>query len=175
MSKVEGEHCAFCHKKTLTLMEDLKEIPYFGKVYIFSMSCSSCNFNKSDVEAVAQNEPVKYTFEIENKEDLKVRVVKSGSASIKIPQLKMDVRPGPASQGYVSNIEGVLNRFKKIIEKERDNAEDKVIRKKAKSLLKKLWNVELGEQKLKIIIEDPTGNSAIVSEKAKKEKLKVKL
>jgi C4-type Zn-finger protein len=37
-----------------------------------------------------------------------------------------------------------------------------------------LWKVECGEQKLKIIIQDPTGNSAIISEKTKIEKLKRK-
>ena len=39
-------------------------------------------------------------------------------------------------------------------------------------MLKKLWKVECGDEKLKIIIEDPSGNSAIISEKAKVEKLK---
>jgi len=81
------------------------------------------------------------------------------------------MEPGTASTGFLSNIEGLLNRFKKIIESERDNAEDQSIRKKAKNLLKKLWKVELGEEKLKIIIEDPSGNSAIVSDRAETKKL----
>jgi C4-type Zn-finger protein len=40
--------------------------------------------------------------------------------------------------------------------------------------LKKLWKVECGDLPLKIVIEDPTGNSGIISEKTKIEKLKVK-
>src|SRR3989344_2983314 len=108
---------------------------------------------------------------IENEDDMKVRVIKSSEATVKIPQMRMSMEPGTASTGFLSNIEGLLNRFKKIIESERDNAEDQSIRKKAKNLLKKLWKVELGEEKLKIIIEDPSGNSAIVSDRAETKKL----
>jgi len=46
------------------------------------------------------------------------------------------------------------------------------VKRNAKNLLKKLWKVELGDEKLKIVIEDPSGNSAIISDKAVSEKLK---
>ena len=39
-------------------------------------------------------------------------------------------------------------------------------------LLKKLWKIELGEEKVKIVIEDPSGNSGIISEKAVVSRLK---
>ena len=48
------------------------------------------------------------------------------------------------------------------------------MRKKAKNLLKKLWKVECGDEQLKIVIEDPSGNSAIVSERAVVSKMKGK-
>ncbi len=173
MEKLEKQPCPFCHNKTLTLIEDVMDIPYFGKCYLFSMSCSSCNYNKSDVEAKERKEAIRYTFEVTNKKNLNVRVVKSSEATIKIPQLKLSVTPGPASEGYVSNIEGILQRFKKIIESERVSADDDdEIKQKAKNLLKKLWKVELGEMPIKIIIEDPSGNSAIISKDAKIEKIK---
>ena len=85
---------------------------------------------------------------------------------LNLPQLKMEVEPGVASDGYVSNIEGLLQRFKKILEAERDTADEDDVRKKAKNLLKRLWKVECGDEELKIIIKDPSGNSAIISEKA---------
>ena len=59
-----------------------------------------------------------------------------------------------------------FERFKKILEAERDAADEEDVRKKAKNLLKKLWKVECGDEPLKIVIEDPSGNSAIISEKA---------
>ncbi len=176
MEELKGQKCVFCGKDTLTLMEDEVDVAFFGKVFIFSMNCANkeCNYSKSDLEAVEIKEACKLTFNVESAEDLKVRVVKGSNATIKITGLKMSVRPGPASNGYISNIEGVLNRFKKIIEKARDNSDDSKERKSAKNLLKKLWKVECGDLPLKIVIKDPTGNSGIISEKTIVEKLKVK-
>jgi len=174
MDKLEKQDCPFCNNKTLTLIEDSKDIPYFCKCYLFSMNCSICNYNKSDIESEEKKDPVKYTFEVKNKKDLDVRVVKSSEATIKIPNLRLSVTPGPASEGFISNIEGVLDRFKKIVESERDSTDDDDVRKKAKNLLKKMWKVMLGEVPIKVIIEDPSGNSAIISKDAKVEKLKVK-
>ncbi|MBT3984971.1 ZPR1 zinc finger domain-containing protein [archaeon] len=172
VDEINGELCPFCNKKTLTLREEEIDVPHFGKTFVFSMTCSECNFNKSDVEAAERKDPVKITFNIEKEEDMKVRIVKSSEASIKVPGLKIDVRPGPASIGFVSNIEGVLDKFQGIIEGQRDSTDDAAIKKKAKNLLKKLRKVKWGDQALKLIIEDPSGNSAIVSERAEIKKLK---
>jgi zinc finger protein len=174
MEEMKKQQCMFCGKKTLTLMQDEIDIPYFDKVFVFSMKCDSCNFYKSDVEASKVREPCKITFEITSDKDMKVRVVKSSNAHLKIPGLKMDVRPGPAAEGFVTNIEGLLDRFKRVIEHARDSSDDNKERKSAKNLLKKLWKVKCGDVALKIIIEDPTGNSGIISDKTKIEKLKVK-
>ena len=84
----------------------------------------------------------------------------------------MSMDPGEISEGFVTNVEGLIGRFQKVLEAQRDEADDKAVRKKAKNLLKKIWKVKLGELPLKIVIQDKTGNSAIVSEKAKIEKLK---
>ncbi len=174
MDKLTKQRCPICNEDTLTLLQDEKDIPYFGKTFIFSMQCENCKYNKSDIESTEQKEPCKIEITIDNKKDLNIRVVKSSFGSIKIPQMRMSLESGPDSEGYISNIEGLLDRFKKIIETERDIAEEDDVRKHAKNLLKKLWKVSLGEFPLKIIIEDPTGNSAIISDKAKITKLKVK-
>ncbi len=174
MNKLEKQQCPFCKTKNLTLIEEEKEVPYFGKLVIFSMDCSNCHYHKSDVEAEEQKEPTKFTIIVDKEKDMKIRVIKSSNATVKIPQLRMSVTPGPASIGYISNIEGLLDRFIKIIEDKRDETEDPKEKKPAKNLLKKLRKVKFGDIPLKIIIEDPSGNSAIISEKAVVEKLKIK-
>ncbi len=160
-----------CRQKTLTLVEDEKEVPYFGKVYVFSMNCSNCKYHKADVEIAETKEPSRYSLEISGDKDLKVRIVKSSEATVKIPHV-VTIEPGPAASGYVTNVEGILNRVKHQIEVARDSEEDPAAKKKAKNLLKKLGKVMWGKDKLKIIIEDPSGNSAIVSDKAEKKVLK---
>ena len=174
MDVLKNQPCPACGQKTLTLTESSEDVPYFGKVYLFSMDCSNegCKYKKSDVEADSKKDPCKITVSVDKEKDMKIRVVKSGEATLKIPQLRLSVTPGPASEGYISNVEGVLDRFKKIIEDERDLSEEPEVKKKAKNLLKKIWKVKLGEIPIKIIIEDPSGNSAIVSEKVEVKKLK---
>ena len=170
--EVEHEPCPLCHEKSLILAERETEVPYFGKVYLFSMTCNNCKYHKADVEATEQKEPVKYEFEISNEDDMKVRVVKSSEATVKLPHIA-SISPGPAAQGYVTNIEGILNRVKYQIEAAKEMEEDEEDKKKAKNLLKKLLNITWGKEKQKLIIEDPSGNSAIISDKAVKSPLKI--
>jgi zinc finger protein len=174
MERIEKQQCPFCNEKTLTLIEDELEIPYFGKAAVFSMFCSSCGAKQSDVESIAPKEPAKYEFTIENKKDLEVRVVRSSEGKISLPGLRVTVEPGNSAEGFISNTEGIIQRVKKIIEGQRDGSDDPAVKKKAKNLLKKIWKIECGDEKLKIVIEDPTGNSAIISDKAIVTKLKKK-
>jgi zinc finger protein len=168
-----GQKCPMCFKDSLTLMENHRDVPYFGPVVLFSMDCDACQYHKADVECLEENDGAKYTLTVENEEDLKARVVKSSTATVKVPRI-MSIDPGPASNGYVTNVEGVLNRVKVMLEKTRDTEDDKVKRKKAKNLLKKVQAVLWGHDKIDVIIEDPKGNSAILSKKAKKDKVKKK-
>lgn len=170
MEELTGQQCPFCKKNELTLMEDRREIPFFGPVYLYSMTCEACKFHKADVEAESTQDPVRYTLDIESEEDMKIRVVKSSQATIKIPRVAT-ITPGPASNGYVTNVEGVLNRLLNEIKDAKDNAEEDEERKKAKRLIKKLQRVIWGQEKLRMTIEDPSGNSAIISERAKVDRL----
>ncbi len=169
----EQQTCPLCNQNTLVLTERDTEVPYFGKVYMFSMTCGNCKYHKADVEAIEKKDPIKYEFEISSEEDMKVRVVKSSEAIVKLPHIAT-ITPGPASQGYVTNIEGILSRVKYQIESAKEMEEDEDDKKKAKNLLKKILNITWGKEKQKIIIEDPSGNSAIISDKAVKSNLKVK-
>ena len=171
-AELPGQPCPVCGTNNLTLREEDTEIPYFGPVSIFSMTCSNCNFKKSDLESIEHKEPVKYTFEVSCEEDMKVRVVKSGNATVKIPYIG-NMEAGEFTDGFVTNIEGLLMKFKDIVQSIRENEEeDEENRDKAKSMMKKIDRVIWGREKIKIIIEDPTGNSAIISDKAVVEKLK---
>ncbi|MGB9748580.1 MAG: ZPR1 zinc finger domain-containing protein [Candidatus Woesearchaeota archaeon] len=172
ISELKNQVCPICHEKTLTLTESETEIPYFGLTYLFSMNCSNCKFHKSDVESAEQKPPVRYSIDVSGENDLKIRVVKSSNATLKIPRI-VEITPGPASNGYVTNIEGVIKRVKHMFEAQKDIEEDNDKKKEYYKLIKKLNRVLWGSESIKIIIEDPSGNSAIISEKAKVEKLKI--
>jgi len=169
---IENQPCPVCKSNTLTLTEAERDVPYFGLLHIYSMDCSSCNYHKADVEADEKHEPCRYELEVNGEEALKTRVVKSSTATVKIPRI-MTISPGIASNGYITNIEGLVNRVRNALETARDNAETPEAKAKAKSMLKKINRVLWGSEKITVIIEDPSGNSAIISEKAKKSRLKV--
>jgi zinc finger protein len=170
MGEIKNQPCPICGKKTCTLREEEKDIPYFGKVYVFGLECSSCNFKKSDVEIEERNEPAKWTLNVETDEDLNIRIVKSSEATLKIPRI-ITVSPGSDSEGYVTNVEGLLLKVKKVIEGSIESEQDKEIKKKAWTMIKKINKVLIGREKIKITLEDPSGNSAIISDKAEKKKL----
>jgi len=171
VDQLEGQRCPICNAKSLTLTEDEKEIPYFGRVYVFSMSCSSCKYHKADVECVEEKEPTRFTLEIDNEEDMKIRVVRSSQGTVKLSHIAT-IEPGEGANGYVTNVEGILNRIKYQIETIKENEDDEDAKKKAKNLLKKIQKIMWGQEKGKLIIEDPSGNSAIISDKTVKTKLK---
>lgn len=156
--------CPLCGKELLTNWVP-DDIPFFGEVMHITSQCD-CGFRYSDTLILAQREPVRYEIKIENMDDLDARVVRSTSGTIRIPELCIDIEPGPASESFISNIEGVFDRVKEILNTVvRWNEEEKVDR--ANELLARLDKIMNGEEVVNVIIEDPMGNSAIVSEKAR--------
>ncbi len=170
MSELKGQKCSFCEENKLTLREEEVQIPYFGKVYVLSMECLGCGYRKADVEPAEKKEPCRYTLEVNSEEDLNIKIVKSGEATVKIPHI-ITIEPGPASEGYITNVEGLLERVKKMIESAAEAEEDDAAKQKAKNMIKKLNKVLVGREPLKIILEDQAGHSAIISDKAQKGKL----
>ncbi|MBW2994812.1 ZPR1 zinc finger domain-containing protein [Candidatus Woesearchaeota archaeon] len=174
MSKLENQPCPICREKKLTLVEEEIEIPFFGKTFVFSMECSACGFRKADVEAAEAKEPAKYTFEISSAKDMNVRIVKSSNAIVKFPQLKITIEPGADAEGYVANVEKILNDIYERTKDIKENEEDSKKRKKAWKLMDKILDIKEGKEKTTLVIEDHTGNSAIISQKAQKTALKGK-
>ena len=157
--------CPVCGKE-MRITQTPYEIPYFGKVVLFSMICS-CGYKFSDVIITKAKDAVKYKIKV-NEKTLSARVVKSSSATIKIPELEIEVFPGSRSEGYISNVEGVLLRIENAVKSAMLFSEDKDKKKKGEEILRKLENVRKGKEEITLIIEDASGNSAIIHELTEK-------
>ena len=157
--------CPLCHEDLIIHWES-DNIPFFGEVMYITALCD-CSFRFTDTMILTQREPVRYEMTIETIEDLNARVVRSTSGTIRIPELGIDVEPGMISDSYVTNIEGVLDRIQNVVmtasEWVKDDEEKYAL---SLEILKKMNDARLGKQKLTVIIEDPLGNSAIISDKA---------
>lgn len=97
-----------------------------------------------------------------------VRVVRSTQGEIRIPELGVEITPGPACEGFISNVEGILMRVDKILDGTLLNG-DEDQRRTASDLKQKIADTKNGCFAITLIIEDPMGNSLIDSERAKKE------
>ena len=150
--------------KAKSIMKEL-EIPHFGKVLETSIQCPECGFKHSDIIALEQNEPAKYVLEI-NKNTLTVRVVRSQSATVSIPEIGVKVEPGPKPEGYVTNVEGILNRFEDAVKKALNLFDDEPSQINGKNTLNKIQELKKGNGTATLIIQDPFGQSKIVSDSA---------
>ena len=148
-----------------SIMKEI-EIPHFGKVLETTIQCPSCGFKHSDIIALEQNDPAKYVIEI-NKNTLSTRVVRSQAATVSIPEVGVKVEPGPKSEGYVTNIEGMLTRFESAVKKALNLFDDEESQNNAKNTLTHIQELKKGNGTATLIILDPFGQSNIVSENVK--------
>lgn len=147
---------------------ETKEIPHFGEAMIIAGVCC-CGYRHSDTILLSQKEPVRYVLNVSSLEDLDARVIRSSSGTIRVPELGIDVEPGPASEAYVSNVEGVLSRIKDMVEfatRSAREAGDLEKTERGGQILENMRMALKGQFNLTVIIEDPLGNSSIDSDKA---------
>jgi zinc finger protein len=164
-------NCPVCNgKNTMDVITRTENIPYFGDIMESLVSCQKCGYKHSDVICLEQKTPIRYALTIK-KDKLSTRVVKSQTATISIPELGLKVEPGPKSIGYVSNIEGVLNRFQEAVETAINLFEDDESQKNGKTILKQIEDVRIGNMTVEIIIEDPFGHSVIAHPEVDKREL----
>ena len=172
---VENQQCPVCAQEKATFSEYEIEDAYAGPIAIFTIKCNACGFKNSDLEFIEEGQPAEYSLDVESKEDLAIRVIKSGVCEITIPSFRISVDSSMGSEGFISNVEGVLNRFKQQIELLKEDSDlDKVQRKKLKNILKGIEEVFAGEKKITIKLKDDSGNSAIISDKVVVKKIKPK-
>jgi zinc finger protein len=152
-----GEECEYIYQT--------ETIPYFSDILIISASCPVCGYRYANTQMLRESEPVRFTFRVESPDDLSVRVVRSMSGTVRIPELGVEIDPGPACEGFVTNVEGVLERILSVVEGVLACAETEG-RTRAEYLKAEIADVKAGEFPITLILEDPTGNSAIVSDRA---------
>jgi len=163
--------CPICSRQgEVNMIAHISEIPYFGEHTQVTVMCHSCGWRQTDFIPAEGKKAGGWTLILENEEQLKSRIVRSSSCTVSILELDLQVNPGSSSTGYVSNVEGVLNRFTKIIDMvlgdldDEDSTEDITRLKDMKS---KIENVGTDDDiKLTLEFLDPHGHSMIIDQNA---------
>jgi len=168
-SKVE-QPCPICFSdEGLTMIAHTSEIPYFGEHTQLTILCPSCGWKHTDFIPAEGKKPGAFSLDIEGIEMLSARIIRSSSCTIKIEELGLEVEPGGATTGYVSNIEGVLNRFQGAVEmmyRQAKTSNEKETIGKCEALLEKINLVKNGNLMVEITLLDPMGHSQILHENA---------
>jgi zinc finger protein len=113
-------------------------------------------------------EPARWSVGVNGAEDLAIRVVRSTAGIISIPELGVTIEPGPACEGFVSNVEGVLWRVMEAVESVISWADGEDL-SRAQEIQKTIQRALEGSVPFTLVLEDPCGNSAILSKGATKE------
>jgi zinc finger protein len=164
--------CPVCSAE-MELSWNIQDLPHFGEAMLISGLCG-CGFRHSDTILLSQKSPGRSILSISCADDLDARVIRSSSGTIKIPELGVTIEPGFASECYISNVEGVLERIEGVVQfatNSARNADNIESTKNGEQILANLNLARKGQFPFTIILEDPLGNSSIDSEKAVKSSL----
>ncbi len=134
-----------------------------------TLLCEKCKFKDVDISLLENKEPRRYILEVKSEEDLFIKVAKSKEGIIKIPEIGIEIYSTIYSQGFITNVEGILERIQTALIDIK--ALEGINKEKIDEILKKIERMREGKERFTLIIEDKTGNSAIFSSKAKVEKL----
>lgn len=154
--------CPSCEKGALNVRSQLYSIPFFNELAMFSMKCPLCNFAHSDVFSAEERKPARFTLTVDDPSLLRARVVRSGSGTFRLPEFGIDVKPGPAAESFITNVEGVLTRTMSVVETAigfADNPEEKASGAEILANMKRALD---GEYSFSLIMEDPMGVSGII-------------
>lgn len=161
--KVEGK---------VAMMTHVDEIPYFGEHTQVTVLCNACGWRQTDFIPAEGKKPGASTLVISRPEHMRARVIRSSSCTIKLVELDLEVNPGSASTGYVSNVEGVIDRFMDVIimvtrqayVEDNEMAEIKRLQEMHTTLLELKEDPIPNSVTLELL--DPNGHSQIIHEDA---------
>ncbi|KAL5577603.1 hypothetical protein UlMin_019302 [Ulmus minor] len=157
--------CMRCGENGITRFL-LTLIPNFRKVLLSAFECTHCGERNNEVQFAGELQPKGCCYRLEvppgNLKILDRQVVKSESATIKIPELEFEIPP-EAQRGSLSTLEGILVRAAdelEALQEERKKVDPKTAEAIDQFLLK-LRACATGDSSFTFILDDPAGNSFI--------------
>ena len=152
----------------LKMISHVDDIPYFGEHTQVTLLCDDCGWRQTDFIPAEGRKPGAWSLLLSGKEQLTARVVRSSSCTIRIPELELEVSPGTAATGFVSNVEGVLKRFRDIVNMVIPDLEDEEDISRCNEILLTLDQLASGSHQGSVLLEflDPRGHSQIIHPQA---------
>ncbi|XP_052298250.1 uncharacterized protein LOC102629443 isoform X2 [Citrus sinensis] len=141
-------------------------IPHFRKVLLSAFECPHCGERNNEVQFAGEIQPrgCNYSLKVPSSDQKMFhrQVVKSESATIKIPELDFEIPP-EAQRGSLSTVEGILVRAADELEalQEERKKLDPQTAEAIDQFLLKLRACAKGDSTFTFVLDDPAGNSFI--------------
>ena len=162
MSENFAIRCPVCGAAELQVNSVLYTVPFFNQIAMFTMRCPNCHFSHNDVFTTEQRKPARWTLRVDNPRLLRVRVIRSSSGTIRLPDFGIDIEPGPQAESFITNVEGVLLRTRPVVETAINFAERPEEKARGAEVLAMIDRAINGDTDFTIMIEDPAGVSGIL-------------
>jgi zinc finger protein len=144
----------------------LTTIPHFREIIISSFECPNCNTKNNTIQFGGSIQPkgVHIECQIKTAEDMNRQVVKSDSATVKIPELELEIPP-ETQQGTLNTVEGLIRAVADGLEQLQPVRRVQVPEQAAAidAYIVKLTEYADGKHNFTIVLDDCTGNSHVES------------
>ena len=157
--------CAQCGSDNgLSMLSMSSEIPYFGEHTQITVLCETGGWKHTDFIPSEGDKHGYWSLCLESTDVGSARVVRSSSCTVRIRGLGLEVSPGGNSSGYITNVEGVIDRFEKAVKSMIRSLEDSDSLSEAAFILEGLSKAKVGRSDLVLELLDPRGSSQIIHE-----------
>ncbi|XP_023600086.1 zinc finger protein ZPR1 isoform X3 [Myotis lucifugus] len=155
--------CMNCYRDGVTRLL-LTTIPFFREVIVSSFSCEHCGWNNTEVQSAGriQDQGVRYTLTVRAAEDMNREVVKTDSATTRIPELDFEI-PAFSQKGALTTVEGLISRAISGLEQDQPTrrANEEAVAERLDEFIVKLKELKQVASPFTLIIDDPSGNSFV--------------
>lgn len=155
--------CMNCYRNGMTRLL-LTKIPFFREIIVSSFSCEHCGWDNTEIQSAGriQDQGVRYALTVRSSEDMNREVVKTDSATTRIPELDFEI-PAFSQKGALTTVEGLINRAISGLEQDQPTrrANEDAIAERIDEFIFRLKELKLMDSPFTLIIDDPSGNSFV--------------
>ncbi|KAK2099506.1 hypothetical protein P7K49_020854 [Saguinus oedipus] len=136
----------------------LTKIPFFREIIVSSFSCEHCGWSNTEIQSAGriQDQGVRYTLTVRALEDMNREVVKTDSATTRIPELDFEIPAFSQKGGLITRAISGLEQDQPARRANKDATAERI-----DEFIVKLKELKQVTSPFTLIIDDPSGNSFV--------------
>ena len=155
--------CVNCQENGETKLL-LTRIPHYKEIILMSFNCQHCGYSNNEIQSggVIQEKGLQVKVVISSERDLSRQVVKSDYATVKIPELELEIPP-KGQKGEISTVEGILSRTVTALEQDQPVRRhmDPEGAEQIDAFVAKIQDTLSLKTPFTLELDDPSGNSFV--------------